>query len=201
MMKTTTPPARLSARMLAFVNSFLESNDPTAAAIAAGYSPNGASVQGCRLLKNVKVRAKIDSSRNRAVDQHDVTAARVVKELAALAFVDPAQFYDEEGNLLPVPKMPEAARRALAGMDVEELFARDEDGKMRPSGMLKKLKFAAKVPALDLLARHFGLLQAPAEATPASLGFVINIFLGDDDHLRSATTVEPPPLRIEREEP
>ncbi|MGO9268245.1 MAG: terminase small subunit [Candidatus Binataceae bacterium] len=196
-MKTTTPPSKLNARMLRFVNAYLESKNCTAAAASAGYSVKCAHSIGSRLLKKAEIRTAIEQAQAHVANRAEVSVERVVRELAALAFVDPAQFYDEEGNLLLVPKMPEAARRALAGMDVEELFARDVDGKMRPSGMLKKLKFAAKVPALDLLARHLGMLQAPQAATPASLRFIININLGPDDHLPRET----PALRIEREEP
>jgi hypothetical protein len=33
----------------------------------------------------------------------------VIAELAAIAFLNPAQFYDESGNLLPTYDMPDAA--------------------------------------------------------------------------------------------
>jgi hypothetical protein len=40
----------------------------------------------------------------------------VIAELAAIAFLNPAQFYDESGNLLPIYDMPDAARRTITGI-------------------------------------------------------------------------------------
>jgi len=44
----------------------------------------------------------------------------VLRELACLAFLDPAAFYNANGELLSVREMPEEARRALSSMEVEE---------------------------------------------------------------------------------
>lgn len=46
----------LSARESAFVASFLASGNATASAIAANFSPKGASVAGNRMLRNARVK-------------------------------------------------------------------------------------------------------------------------------------------------
>ena len=188
----------LNLRQGRFLAEYLISFNASDAARRAGFSVKTADVQGSRLLRNVRIRAAIAQAQACVANRAEVTVERVVRELGRIAFVDPAQFFDQQGNLLPISKMPEDCRRAIAALDIEELFARDENGKMRPSGLVKKLKFAAKIPALDLLARHLGMLQAPQAATPASLGFQINIWLNGDTPER---TVERPATRIEREEP
>jgi phage terminase small subunit len=178
MMKKQKP---LTPRQSKFVAAYLESHNAKAAALEAGYSPKTAKVQGCQLLKHPEVNRVLGLSGasvvNRLTTLHqlsrdtinkaEVTVTRIVQEAARLAFLDPGQFYDEAGNLLPVHLMPEDARRALSGMEVEEAFERDEHGKMKPNGaLLKKIKFAPKTPALDLLARHMGMLQQPTPPAP-----------------------------------
>ena len=59
----------------------------TQAAIRAGYSENGASVRGCELLRNPKIRAEID----RAIDlelgvKRAVIRSRVISELEKLGY-------------------------------------------------------------------------------------------------------------------
>jgi hypothetical protein len=94
----------------------------------------------------------------------------VIAELAAIAFLDPAKFYDESGNLLPIHDMPEAARRAITGIDVEEIFA-GKGEERRQIGVLRKIRFAGKQGALDLLAKHLGLFK---DAGPVSQTLIIN---------------------------
>jgi hypothetical protein len=89
-------------------------------------------------------------------------------------FADLAQAYGADGNLLPVPQMPEDIRRARAGVEIAELYG---DGE--PIGQLKKVRLAQKVPALDSLARHLGMFSEPV--TPgAGVGFQIILHLGEE---------------------
>ena len=53
--------ATLSARESAFVASFLASGNATASAIAANFSPKGASVAGNRMLRNARVQKALQA--------------------------------------------------------------------------------------------------------------------------------------------
>lgn len=53
--------ATLSARESAFVASFLASGNATASAIAANFSPKGASVAGNRMLRNARVQEALQA--------------------------------------------------------------------------------------------------------------------------------------------
>ena len=44
-----------------------------------------------------------------------------LKEIASIAFLDIKEFYDEKGEVLKVHLMPERARRAIAGLDIDGL--------------------------------------------------------------------------------
>ena len=55
----------LNKRQLDFIQEYMKTNNITQSAIKAGYSPKTAAVQGCNLLKNVKVRNYIDAINER----------------------------------------------------------------------------------------------------------------------------------------
>ena len=181
-MKAAKTPRPLNLRQSRFLAEYLQSRNATKAAIRAGYSPKTAYSQGHDLLKKPEIAAAVSTSIAKVLGDSEVTVERAVREAACIAFLNPQDFYDEDGNLLAINKMPESAARALAGLEVEEAFERDERGVMVPSGaLLKKIKFAPKLPALDLLARHLGMLQQPKAPAIVGPNFSIVIHLDELD--------------------
>lgn len=88
----------LTAREKAFVEAYITDFNQTKAALTAGCSPKGAGVAGHRLMKREAVAAEI-ARRLEGKREQEVTAARIVKELARLAF-------SEEGEeLKPADKL------------------------------------------------------------------------------------------------
>ena len=55
----------LNKRQIDFVQEYMKTNNITQSAIKAGYSPKTAAVQGCNLLKNVKVHNYIEAINER----------------------------------------------------------------------------------------------------------------------------------------
>ena len=55
----------LNKRQIDFIQEYVKTNNITQSAIKAGYSPKTAAVQGCNLLKNVKVRNYIEAINER----------------------------------------------------------------------------------------------------------------------------------------
>ena len=73
---------------------------------------------------------------------------RVWEELTHIAFLDPAEAFDESGNPKAIPEIPEHVRRCITGRKkVVKQFG--EDG----SSEEEELKFAGKQAALDMLVR------------------------------------------------
>lgn len=87
---------------------------------------------------------------------------RVLEEIACIAFVDPADVYDDKGNLLPVRKWPESARRALAGFEVAQRNITAGDGHV---DTVLKAKFWDKGRALEMAAKKHALLTEKVEIT------------------------------------
>lgn len=149
---------QLSPQEAAFVKAYLVDPNATKAAVAAGYSAASATSQGSRLLRRRNIALALGKRVERLLDQGESTGAEVVQELRRVGMVDPADLVDPTTRcVLQLHEMPEAARRAIASFEVEELFEGEgEERQLR--GYLKKLKFWNKVQANEVLAKKHGLL-------------------------------------------
>lgn len=86
-----------------------------------------------------------------------LSAERVIKEVERMALVDPANFYDDNGNFLPVHMMDEDTRRAVVYAESEAIY--DGIGQARELiGFAHKVK-TEKGKHLEMLMKHFGLLE------------------------------------------
>lgn len=81
--------ATLSARESAFVASFLASGNATASAIAANFSPKGASVAGNRMLRNARVQKALQA--RQAADSARLSLKREDVLVGLLEAVDDAR--------------------------------------------------------------------------------------------------------------
>lgn len=150
----------LNPKQRRFAAEYLKDQNATQAAIRSGYSKKTAKQIGSRLLTNVDIKAEIE----RKLNKYEVTAERVIAELGRIAFSDLGALYNQDGSLKPVHEWPEDARRAVAGVEAEEIFEWDDDAKKRVNvGDLRKVKLWAKPQALEILARHFKLLTDKVE--------------------------------------
>lgn len=154
----------LNYRQARFVMEYLKDGNGTQAAIRAGYAENGAEVHAFHLLRLPKIQDKICAARAELDKQLNLSVERVLREYMRIGFLDPAELFDEAGNLPPLKEIPADARRAITGIEVEELFDFDRGTKTQV-GVLRKIRFASKIPALDALARHLGILRDKLELT------------------------------------
>lgn len=142
---------RLSPKQKAFVAEFLLDLNATAAARRAGYSQRSASSQGHENLKKPEVQTAIRKALRERAERTEISCDQVIRELAAVAFLDPGEI---SPHRLAGPEdlmtLPEHVRRAIVG------WSWTRDGRFVP-------KLASKLDALEKLARHLGLYQAPRE--------------------------------------
>lgn len=130
----------------------------TQAAKDAGYSAKTADSQASRMLKNDKVRAVIAARTRHSLAKREITVERTLDELAKLAYFDPRRYWNADGTLVPVHKLDEECGAALAGFNATLLFA-----DKAPIGELRKIKFADKRAALDMLMRYHGQYKDKVE--------------------------------------
>lgn len=84
-----------------------------------------------------------------------VTIQRVIEEYSRIAFLDIGKAFQPDGSLMPIHKIPEDIRRAIAGIEVVS-YEEDNDGK-GSIGKLHKIKILDKTKALQDLGKHLGM--------------------------------------------
>lgn len=157
-------PAGLNARQETFVREYLIDLNATAAYKRAGYSGDGnvAESAAARLLSNVKVASAIKNAMDSRASKLEITAERVLQEVARIAFFDNRKLFDAAGNLKAPQDWDDDTAAALAGLDVTEEFS--GRGESRESiGFTKKVKAWDKNGALTLAMKHLGMLTEKVE--------------------------------------
>ena len=155
--------AKLTPKQAMFIAEYLVDGNATRAAIAAGFSPRSAEVTGARLLKNSKVAKALALRHARRVDKLEITAERVLGELAKLAFFDPGKLFDADGHLLPIVEMDDVTRAAIAGLDVELREGATLLGVGLGVSTVRKVKLADKGQNLERLGRYLKLFTDKVE--------------------------------------
>ena len=153
---------KLTEKQKLFIAEYLIDMNATRAATAAGYSAETADQQGSRLLKNVKVKAVVDEKLKNRLFRLEITADRTMQELAALAYYDPIDLFEDDGSVKQLKDLDPVSRRAIAGFKVNELFEGQGDQK-HAYGLAKEVKLADKGHNLERLAKIQGLLTNKVE--------------------------------------
>lgn len=87
-----------------------------------------------------------------------VTINMVLKGLLEIAQVDIGEAFDNNGELKPIHQIPITIRRAISGIEVDELF--EGRGPAREKiGLTKKVKFWDKTKSWELLGKHLQMFS------------------------------------------
>jgi phage terminase small subunit len=135
----------------------------TEAAKRAKYSAHTAAQQASRLFTNVKIQARIAELKAIRNERTRVTQDRVVKELAMLGFSDLQNYITIDPLTGAIQAkgfedMPPSESRALKAIKEDRAIKEDADGK--GVTVYDKVSFTMhdKIRALEILARHLGML-------------------------------------------
>lgn len=154
---------KVKDRIERFCRAYIVDLNATNAAIAAGYGEKSAYKAGYRLSNNVQVKARIAELQKKQTDKLDVTAERVLGELAKMAFLDPRKFFNEDGSLKRVNELDDQTAASLAGIEHEKLFEHFGKGQAKEVGTTTKIKIADKGINLERLGRHLKLFTDKIE--------------------------------------
>jgi phage terminase small subunit len=144
------------------VSEYLKDSNATQAAIRCGYSAKSANVNGPRLLVNAGIAAAIAEAQAKRLGRLDITADRVLREVANLAFSDVRAWFDENGALLPIHELPDNVAAALGSIEVQrQRTTRGEEVTVEEHVI--KVKAWDKVRSLDMLMRHLALYKDKLE--------------------------------------
>ncbi len=139
---------KLTPKQARFVNEYLVDLNATQAAIRAGYKPKAAAQTAAENLRKPQIQQAIQEAREDQEARTQITADRVLRELAEIAFADAGDYQTVEGDELVLrdsEQIPEAKRRAIQGY---------RRGKFGPEVVL-----ADKIKALELIGKHLGMFE------------------------------------------
>ncbi len=156
---------KLTDKQAVFVAEYLVDLNATQAAIRAGYSVKSAARIGVELLNKTQVREAIAANQAKRAQRVEITADRVVSELARIAFADPRDLMEWGPSGVKLKDSADLTKEQAASVaEVSETTTKD--------GGSLKLKKHDKVKALELLGRHMGMFKDKVE-TEVSGGLVI----------------------------
>lgn len=153
---------RINARQARFVTEYLIDLNATKAAVRAGYSEKSAEKIGSRLLGNPGVSAALSEKQGQRLKRRDITAERVLDEIAKIAFLDPRKLFTSDGSLVPIHELDDDTAASVAGLEVNELSEGEGDQK-HAFGLQKKVKIADKLRGLEMLGKHLKLFVEKIE--------------------------------------
>jgi hypothetical protein len=96
---------------------------------------------------------------------------RVRASLAEMIDVDISEAFNPDGSLKPIREIPEPVRRAISGLELQEIWQGSGEER-RQVGVVKKIKFHDKIRALEIMARSLKMLVDKQEVS-------IGLSLGD----------------------
>lgn len=154
----------LTPKQAAFAREYLVDLNATQAAIRAGYSERTAASVGFENLRKPKIADQIRRAMDARAERTEITADRVIAELAKIAFANLADYFHLTPFNDPVIDLSRATRDQLAALTAIQVDDYTE-GRGEDSREVKrvKIKMADKKAALELLGRHLGLWDAKTD--------------------------------------
>ena len=140
---------KLTRKQQLFAKEYLLDLNGTQAAIRSGYSPKSAGEIGCENLMKPEIQQAVQNEMDKRAFRIEITIDKVAQELGLLAFQNAKDFYDDEGNLIPVHKLPDHVSRTISSIEVVTQKNGDEI-----SEYTSKVKTCDKKGSLELLGRH-----------------------------------------------
>lgn len=170
MTKKTTRTARpaddeLSPKEQLFVASYSAHFNAARAARDAGYSPKTAKQIGHELLQRADVKAAIDAILEARKQQYAISLERTLEEAARVAQSNIQDLLDDDGQLIPVHRLPRSVAASIASIEVGFTTGRrGRKGNKRTREQVVKVKLWDKPRALELLGKHQGIGGEGAQA-------------------------------------
>lgn len=148
---------KLTDKQKRFCEEYLIDLNATQAAIRAGYSQKTAFSIGVENLKKPLVQEYLQKLMDERSQRTEITADRVLQELAAIAFSDRTAIAQiEDGGIVtftPTDQLDKDAKKTISGI---------ENGKYGT-----KVTTYDKVKALELIGKHLGMFTSGADNSAA----------------------------------
>jgi phage terminase small subunit len=174
----------------AFEEEFCQgiANGNTVAATLRSMGVNHKSTMYWHLAKEPRVVKRIQELVAMRLSAAGVTAERTKREIARVAYADVRKIFDAEGRLLPVHEIDDDTAAAITSITVQ----RKNIGTAKEPEHVDviKIRFASKMDALGLLAKHFKLINDDGDGVNAIASMLA-------DRLNAAKTRVPAVREVE----
>jgi hypothetical protein len=152
-------------RLIAFVDTYRVTFSASKAALAAGYAPSNADKAGRLCLADARVQEVLHQRQLDTLASNEVKVADILRALMEVAYSDIGEVLEACGarargdgyamTLKAFQALPKAVRRTVASVKATTRNLVAGDG---VNDQVVEFKLWNKMQALDLLARHKGLL-------------------------------------------
>jgi len=153
--------ADLTPKQIIFCKEYLIDFNATRAAKTAGYSEKTAQRMGSENLSKPVIQERILKEIKAREYRTEITADRVLQEIALLGFSDIAHYVEigEDGQVTTktFEEMPEHASRAIESISEDRIIRENPDGTQIIVHDKYKFKLHSKIHALEKLFKHLGL--------------------------------------------
>lgn len=154
----------LTASQRHFVNEFVANRNATKAYLRAFPQSTYATARtmSSKLIANANISREIAAAIQSHARDCSITARKVLRELAAIAFADPEDAFTEDASGLPVPRkwsaVSPSAKRAIRSVKVKKRVIQSDEHFLEEI-IEVEYKFNDKLKALDQLAKYLGLFK------------------------------------------
>lgn len=136
----------------------------SAAARRAGFKEKSAAVMGHELLRIPKVQARIMEIREESAKKYNITKESLMQILRDIAGAKLDDIMDDQGQVLPPDQWPDHMKRAVSGMEVDEIYSGTGENRVAV-GLKRKIRLSEKTKAIELLNKMLGF-NAPERVAP-----------------------------------
>jgi hypothetical protein len=127
-------------------------------------SPDSAGASSTRLLRDDKVRGRIEFLKQEFRGRFRMTQDEIILGLEMAAQLDPDLLFDHEGNLLPLTDLPAEVRLCIERIEYEDITVGEGNNKKK-IGRTGKIHVMSKKAAYEMLTKIHGMQRERKEVT------------------------------------
>lgn len=168
-------PRLANAKHESFARHYSRTKNSMKAAIAVDLHP----AYGTQLAVRPEIRARIAELTDGLLKASDITATRVMQELARVAFADVRKVFRDDGTLIPIHELDDDAAASIAGIehDTKHEIIKEREIDLATGEEITisrvietrtaKIKRFDKNNALTVLAKHYKIIGDEGDGVDA----------------------------------
>ena len=158
---------KLTEKQQRFVDEYIIDLNATQAAIRTGYSEKTSYSIGHEILKKPEIQEAIALANDKRAQRTEITADRVLQELAKIGFSDLRNVLTKNGHLIDPQDWDDDMAGAISSVEVVTTHQRGEVSADTPIEHTHKIKVWDKNSALEKMGKHLGMFVDRVDFTGA----------------------------------